>query len=99
MINLFTFMTSLAAAIYSIVGILLHFGLGKKYPRVNHTPVVSILIAARNEEKYLPKLSESIINQTVLPHIWIILDDNSTDRTSIIIKELEQNCSNVCLKN
>ncbi len=76
-------MTSLAAAFYSIVGILLHLGLGKKYPRINHTPAVSILIAARNEEKYLPMCLESLENQRYPRDKMqvILINDRSTDHT------------------
>lgn len=49
-----------------------------------------LVTPVKNEEKHLPKLSECIINQTILPHVWIILDDGSSDRTPNIIKELEQ---------
>ncbi|WP_440954690.1 glycosyltransferase family 2 protein [Methanosarcina sp. Mfa9] len=46
-----------------------------------------ITTPVKNEERYLPKLIESIINQTVKPLLWIIVDDNSTDQTPDIIRE------------
>ncbi len=82
-IFLVSLITSLAAAFYSVVGILLHIGLGKKYPRINHTPAVSILIAARNEEKYLPICLESLENQRYPQDKLqvILINDRSTDHT------------------
>ena len=41
-----------------------------------------------NEESHLPALAESIIHQTQLPRMWLIVDDGSTDRTPEIIKNL-----------
>jgi glycosyltransferase involved in cell wall biosynthesis len=49
-----------------------------------------LVTPVKNEEKHLPKLAECIINQTILPHVWIILDDGSSDGTPNIIKDLEQ---------
>ena len=46
---------------------------------------VSIIITARNEEKYLPMLFEDILNQTFpLQNIEVVLmDSNSTDNTRL----------------
>lgn len=48
-----------------------------------------LITPAKNEEFYLPTVADSIINQSVLPEIWIIIDDGSTDRTPEIIKNLK----------
>jgi poly-beta-1,6-N-acetyl-D-glucosamine synthase len=42
---------------------------------------------ARDEEKFLPQLIESMRAQTLRPARWIIIDDASTDRTGAIIDE------------
>jgi len=52
-----------------------------------HTYV--LITPAKNEEKYLPKVADSVIKQTIPPALWIIIDDGSTDQTPEIIKRLE----------
>jgi len=42
-----------------------------------------------NEEKYLKTFIDSIINQTILPELLILVDDNSSDSSASIIKEYE----------
>ena len=46
----------------------------------------SIITCARNEEKYILKTLESVVNQTVLPTEWVILNDGSTDKTKSLIE-------------
>ena len=52
---------------------------------------VSIIITARNEEKYLPMLFEDILNQTFpLQNIEVVLmDSNSTDNTRLVMEEFK----------
>jgi glycosyltransferase involved in cell wall biosynthesis len=45
----------------------------------------------RDEEKYLPRTLESMINQTVQAAEYILIDDGSTDRTPEIIREAAKN--------
>ena len=54
---------------------------------------VSIIITARNEEKYLPMLFEDILNQTFpLQNIEVVLmDSNSTDNTRLVMEEFKTN--------
>jgi glycosyltransferase involved in cell wall biosynthesis len=49
--------------------------------------LVSILIPARNEEKNISKILDSLINEDYKDIEIIILNDNSTDRTEDILKE------------
>ncbi len=44
----------------------------------------------KNEEVNLPLLAECIINQTILPKVWVIIDGNSKDNTHKIIKKLSE---------
>jgi len=45
----------------------------------------------KNEEKNLPKLIQTVVNQTLLPKVWFIIDDGSIDNTTSII---ENACKN-----
>lgn len=48
---------------------------------------VSVVMSARNADKYISKSIESILNQTFKDFEFIIIDDASTDNTLTIIKE------------
>lgn len=45
-----------------------------------------IITPAKNEEEFIEKTILSVINQTVLPLKWVIVDDGSTDSTAKIVK-------------
>ena len=45
---------------------------------------ISVIIPARNEEKNIEKILTHIMNQSVKPDEIVVIDDNSTDRTSEI---------------
>lgn len=47
-----------------------------------------LVTPCKNEEESLPKLAESVINQTIRPVLWVIVDDGSTDKTPQIIQKL-----------
>lgn len=49
-----------------------------------------LITPAKNEEESITKCIESIINQTVTPTLWVLVDDGSTDRTPEIIGEAEE---------
>jgi glycosyltransferase involved in cell wall biosynthesis len=53
---------------------------------VNHIPY-ALITPARNEEKHIEILIESVIHQTVLPVKWIIVNDGSTDGTAGIVQK------------
>ncbi|MDG6219072.1 MAG: glycosyltransferase family 2 protein [Candidatus Thermoplasmatota archaeon] len=58
-----------------------------------------LVTPCKNEEASLPKLAESIVNQTLLPELWVIVDDGSTDQTSNIITNLSSKYEWIhCLK-
>ena len=49
------------------------------------TPLRYVLITpARNEERFIEQTIRSVINQTVLPLRWVIVNDGSTDGTTAI---------------
>ena len=43
-----------------------------------------------NEEELVGQVIESVIAQTITPKKWLIVDDDSTDRTGSIIKKYER---------
>ena len=54
-------------------------------------PSYVLITPARNEEAFIEKTIESMIQQTVLPRKWVIVDDGSTDKTpDIVSRYLEQ---------
>jgi len=46
-----------------------------------------IISPCRNEEKYMKETLESVVNQTIKPKKWVIVDDGSTDSTPDILKQ------------
>jgi cellulose synthase/poly-beta-1,6-N-acetylglucosamine synthase-like glycosyltransferase len=52
-------------------------------------PKVSVIVAARNEEKSLPSLLDSLARQDYPSDLFevIIVNDNSTDRTPVVVSE------------
>lgn len=46
-----------------------------------------LVTPARNEEAYIERTIGSVLNQTVLPHRWVIVSDGSMDRTDEIVKK------------
>lgn len=48
----------------------------------------NLIAPVKNEEEHLAELARCVINQSLLPRVWVIIDDGSTDRTPEIIKEL-----------
>jgi poly-beta-1,6-N-acetyl-D-glucosamine synthase len=48
-----------------------------------------LITPARNEEKYIELTLKSVISQTMLPLLWVIVNDGSTDRTEDIVSDYE----------
>src|SRR3989344_5300354 len=61
---------------------------GRRFSRGKHKrmPLVSVIMPVYNAEKYVPAAIESILNQTYKRFELIIIDDQSTDNSSPIIK-------------
>jgi glycosyltransferase involved in cell wall biosynthesis len=49
-----------------------------------------IVTPAKDEEKGLPGLIQSVVEQTIKPKLWVIVDDGSADRTPDILDEAEK---------
>ena len=46
-----------------------------------------VITPAYNEEQYIAKTLQSMVDQELLPLEWVIVDDNSTDSTSQIVQK------------
>jgi glycosyltransferase involved in cell wall biosynthesis len=55
-------------------------------------PSYVLITPARNEAGFIEKTIKSVINQTVLPLKWVIVDDASTDNTAEIVKRYLSQC-------
>ena len=49
-----------------------------------------LVTAACNEERYIARTIESVVSQTVLPKIWVIVSDGSVDNTDGIVQAYSQ---------
>ena len=58
-----------------------------------------IITTAKNEELYIKKLIESVINQNILPMDWVIVNDGSTDNTDKIVREYKKKYNFIKLVN
>jgi chlorobactene glucosyltransferase len=68
-------------------------GLSPPYLKKNtlsSTKRISVLIPARNEEKNLPRLLESLMNQSYQNIEILVYDDQSTDKTSGVVDSYRQ---------
>lgn len=45
-----------------------------------------LMTAAYNEEAYIEKTIQSVVSQTLRPRMWVIVSDNSADRTDQIVQ-------------
>ncbi|NLD46976.1 MAG: glycosyltransferase [Clostridiaceae bacterium] len=52
-----------------------------------------LITPAKNEGKYISHTLRSVVSQTILPLVWFIVSDNSTDNTDEIVKEYERQYS------
>ncbi|MHC9543672.1 MAG: glycosyltransferase family 2 protein [Vulcanimicrobiota bacterium] len=57
---------------------------------MNENTKISVVIPTYNIENYIRNTLMSVMNQTVLPHEVIVIDDGSTDSTPDIIREMEK---------
>lgn len=48
-------------------------------------PTYAIVTPARNEERFIARVLESVVGQTVHPVRWVIVSDGSTDQTDAIV--------------
>ncbi len=81
----------LGGALYFTVHLGLAIGVRRcKQAKSPLQPLVSIIVAARNEEKTIGHLLECLLNQTYSNFEIIIINDRSTDSTNTIIAEFQK---------
>jgi cellulose synthase/poly-beta-1,6-N-acetylglucosamine synthase-like glycosyltransferase len=66
---------------------------------VNNFPMVTVVVAARNEEKVIGQCLQTLIQQTYPAEKYeiIIVDDGSEDKTASLVKSYSERVSNVHL--
>jgi len=69
--------------------------LDKFNPRPHHTPKVSIILPARNEEAFIEKCINSLLEQDYENYEIVAIDDRSDDNTGNIIKKISKENSKV----
>ena len=81
----------LAAAFYLAVHLGLIIGLRRcKQIQSSLQPFVSVIVAARNEERTIGQLLEYLSRQTYTHYELIIVNDRSTDNTAAIIADFQE---------
>jgi cellulose synthase/poly-beta-1,6-N-acetylglucosamine synthase-like glycosyltransferase len=86
--------------IYVVISLLFFLGLFVKRPGKNQLKyTVSVIIAARNEEKNVSQLLVDLMHQTYPKNAYevIVVNDGSSDRTAHIVTEIAQQYNNVHL--
>lgn len=87
------FLTSVLAQIYFLIltQLNIHFLKCHHYDiNTFNGPLLSVLIPARNEEANIANCLESLINQSYQNYEVIVLNDNSTDKTPLIIDQFSK---------
>jgi len=69
------------------------------FPDIKEYPKVSILVPARNEEDLIEKCLISLLNQNYPSFEVIVLNDNSTDRTGMILESIKKKYENLIIIN
>lgn len=98
-VYLYVFMAiMLVVGCYALLTTLLNIKHFKKLGNVQDLhdgPLVSVVVPARDEEKNIGRLLESLINQSYKNIEILVINDQSTDRTEEIIKSYSQRDSRV----
>lgn len=78
-------------SVYSILMLIALYGFFKKqYFSDSSSVFVSVIVPCRNEEKNIPLLLKSLLNQNYPNYEIIFVDDLSTDRTTEILAEQQR---------
>ncbi len=100
LLSLFTLIGFSSLFVYSIYLIIFHHGLKKGSKEQNYKKeTVSVVIAARNEEKNIGRLLTSLVNQSYYSELYeiIVADDRSADQTAQIVRQFSTKWHNIRL--
>lgn len=70
-----------------------------KKPSLEYSPRFTVMVPARNEEDNIRQCVESLLNQDYPDFEVLVIDDNSTDNTHAILKELAKKDSRLSVYN
>ncbi|MDH3281535.1 MAG: glycosyltransferase, partial [Gammaproteobacteria bacterium] len=70
---------------------------GENTPDNSTAPLVSVIVAAYNVEKYLSQCLDSLVNQTLENSEIIVVNDASTDKSAGIINDYSARYPNICV--
>ena len=85
-------------AFYAFAALLLFYGmLRRNYAQTSNQPFVSVLIAARNEEKNLPACLQALLRSEYPADKFeiTVVDDRSVDRTRALVENFSREYANV----
>jgi cellulose synthase/poly-beta-1,6-N-acetylglucosamine synthase-like glycosyltransferase len=94
--DFFDILLGMLAAYYALVILALIAGIRRLRPCTNHEePFVSVIVAARNEQAHMKGLLDSLVQQEYPEFEIIIVNDRSSDMTSMIVEQFQHRHSNV----
>ena len=89
--NLFDIGLGFLAAYYVLVNLALIVGIRRlRQPSFAGKPLVSVIVAARNEQANIQDLLDCLVHQDYPEYEIIIVNDRSTDRTPAIIEQSQR---------
>jgi len=94
--------TAISGFTYLVYLLIFHFGLNKGQADLDYfKKTVSVVVAARNEEKNIGNLLTGLVNQSYSQKLYeiTVVNDRSTDRTAEIVRQFAEKWDNVRLIN
>jgi 1,2-diacylglycerol 3-beta-glucosyltransferase len=78
--------------VYFVIAVILILATLRSPIRSDAKPMITVVIAARDEEEGLPGCLESLKGQDYPPELWsvIVVDDRSTDRTAEVVEGFQR---------
>ena len=73
--------------------------ISKRPIKLNNEPKISVVIPAHNVEKYIKQAIRSIQNQNIMDIDIVIVNDYSSDNTSIVVEQIKKEDKRIRLIN